>query len=310
MEYRTLRKRLESPDCGATYYAQYLITVKNLGVDSDTEHSEPFTVTLTGWCGCLRGIVRLFRAVLSGLEQQHLHHYRAEPLSASTSFTVFFKTPQSGDHRRDGDRDDRTTPGPVGPPTCRRRSRSDPHHVGCGDPDLLVACAYRRADRPRRRTRDSQSGKGPFSSPSGRSRRTPSSPGSRSHRARSEAGHDSVLVVQPEVLGHKLDVQSSGDAVTFGGKPPLDRNQFLVITMVRDWTTLDRKPSSVFNATVWYTDAGWQPHQREGLRQRQPGDRGTVCLPAHRHDDERQGVLTGGYMKFIIWARHNGVMSW
>jgi len=80
--------------------------------------------------------------------------------------------------------------------------------------------------------------------------------------------------------------------------------------MVRDWTTLDKKPSSVFNATVWYTDGA--------------GNRTVVkdCANVDLTIAERcvyqrinmttsaKGVLTGGYLKFIIWARHNGVMSW
>ena len=77
--------------------------------------------------------------------------------------------------------------------------------------------------------------------------------------------------------------------------------------MVRDWTTLDKKPSSVFNATVWYTDDARQPQLIK--------DCGSVNLTtAERCIYQRidmttsaKGVLTGGYLKFIIWARHNGV---
>jgi len=66
----------------------------------------------------------------------------------------------------------------------------------------------------------------------------------------------------------------------------------------------------VFNATVWYTDdAG----NRTNVK-----DCGSVDLTiADRCIYQRidmttsaKGVVTGGYVKFIIWARHNGIISW
>jgi len=114
----------------------------------------------------------------------------------------------------------------------------------------------------------------------------------------------------PKCLETQLDIQISGTPVPFGAPlSPLDGSQ-LVITMVRDVSTLNKKPSSVFNATVWYTDDA--------------GNRSVVkdCANVDLTIAERcvyqrinmttsaKGVLTGGYLKFIIWARHNGVMSW
>jgi hypothetical protein len=62
----------------------------------------------------------------------------------------------------------------------------------------------------------------------------------------------------PICLDSKVDVQVNGTPVDFGGTslplPPLNGTDFLVINMVRDWTTLDKKPSSVFNAVVLYSD--------------------------------------------------------
>ena len=113
----------------------------------------------------------------------------------------------------------------------------------------------------------------------------------------------------PSCLETDVDVQSNGTPVTFGTNTPLDGSQ-LVITMVREWTTLGKKPPSVFNATIWYTDPAGN---RTAVK-----DCGSVVLTqaercvAQRIDmtTSAKGVLTGGYVKFIIWARHNGRIGW
>jgi hypothetical protein len=115
----------------------------------------------------------------------------------------------------------------------------------------------------------------------------------------------------PQCLDTKADVQDNGTPVTFGGvNQALDGTNFLVITMVRDWTTLAKKPSSVFNATVYYTDPA--TGNREIMKDCANVDLTIVERCVFQRIDmttSAKGVITGGYMKFI-WARHNGVYSW
>jgi hypothetical protein len=115
----------------------------------------------------------------------------------------------------------------------------------------------------------------------------------------------------PQCLDTDASVQDNTGPFTFGGiNQALNGTDFLVITMFRDWTTLAKKPSSVFNATVWYTD--------DALNRTVVKDCGSVDLTlADRCVSQRidmttsaKGVITGGYLKFIIWARHNGGYSW
>jgi hypothetical protein len=120
----------------------------------------------------------------------------------------------------------------------------------------------------------------------------------------------------PQCLDSQVDVQANGTPVDFGGTslplPPLDGTHFLIINMVRDWTTLNKKPSSVFNAVVLYTDPS-RGILREVIKDCANVDLTLVerCV-AQRIDmtTSAKGVLTGGYVKFIIWARHNGLYSW
>jgi len=80
--------------------------------------------------------------------------------------------------------------------------------------------------------------------------------------------------------------------------------------MVRDWTTLGKKPPSVFNATIWYTD--------DNLNRTAIKNCGSVDLRvaercvAQRIDATigKNNNITGGYVKFVIWARHNGKIGY
>ena len=94
--------------------------------------------------------------------------------------------------------------------------------------------------------------------------------------------------------------------------PALNGTDFLVINMVRDWTTLDKKPSSVFNAVVLYSDPT-RGIYRELIKDCAKVDLTVVERCLYQRIDtttQSKGVLTGGYLKFVIWARHNGVWSW
>jgi hypothetical protein len=66
----------------------------------------------------------------------------------------------------------------------------------------------------------------------------------------------------------------------------------------------------VFNATIWYTDdAGNRSAVKNcGSVDLTIADR---CV-AQRIDatTSAKGVLTGGYVKFVIWARHNGKIGY
>lgn len=112
----------------------------------------------------------------------------------------------------------------------------------------------------------------------------------------------------PLCLETEAFVTSNQQSVTFGSGP-LNGSQ-LVITMVREYTTLNKKPSSVFNATVWYTDdAGNRTAIKNcGSVNLTTADR---CV-AQRIDatTSDQTGYTGGYIKLIIWARHNGRIGW
>jgi len=114
----------------------------------------------------------------------------------------------------------------------------------------------------------------------------------------------------PKCLETQLDIQISGTPVEFGApNAPLDGSQ-LVITMVREASTLNKKPSSVFNATVWYTDAAGN---RTAIK-----DCGSVKLTSAERCVAQRIDMTStladgtrtGYIKFIIWARHNGKIGW
>jgi len=293
-------------DCGATYYAQYLITVKNDG-STAIPSTRPFNVTLTGGAapfadalGCSAPCSRSGNVfTIAGLVA-----------GASNSFTVFFKSPLAPAAIDVTATVTIDTPAVVLPAPATVSLSTLPTDAAIETYASLVPTtggsskAKNALDLP-------NGGKGPFSSRVDVPTYSLVDGTPINIVLNVTPGTIACSSSSPKCLDTAADVQISGNAVTFGGiNQPLNGTDFLVITMVRDWTTLDKKPSSVFNATVWYTDAAGN---RTNVK-----DCGSVDLRiAERCVYQRidkttsaKGVLTGGYLKFVIWARHNGVMSW
>jgi hypothetical protein len=294
-----------APDCGATYYAQYLITVKNDG-STAIPSTRPFKVTLTGGAA---SFADSFGCSAPCSRSGNVFTIAGLAAGASNSFTVFFKSPLSPANIDVTATVTIDTPAVVLPAPATVSLQTIPTDAAVQTYASLVPTTGGSAKA--KNVLDPNSGKGPFSSRVD----VPT------YSLVDGTPIDIVLNVtpgtsacspsSPKCLDTSAGVQVSGNAVTFGGiNQPLNGTNFLVVTMVRDWTTLDKKPSSVFNATVWYTDGA--------------GNRTVVkdCANVDLTIAERcvyqrinmttsaKGVLTGGYLKFIIWARHNGVMSW
>lgn len=293
-----------APDCGESYYAQYLIEIKNEGA---TPTNRPFNVTLTGGAaafadsfGCSIQCSRLSNVfTIAGLGA-----------GASTSFTVFFKTPVSPlliDVTATVTID---TPPVVLPAPATVSVQTTPVDAGQTYASVMPpfvggsAKAKNALDLP-------NNGKGPFSTRVDVPTYTLVDGTPINIVLTVTPGAIACSPSSPKCLDTSADVQSNGTAVTFGGiNQPLNGTNFLVITMVRDWTTLDKKPSSVFNATVWYTDPAGN---RTLVKDCANVDLTIVERCVYQRIDmttSAKGVLIGGYLKFIIWARHNGVYSW
>jgi len=294
-----------APDCGATYYAQYLITVKNDG-STDIPASRPFNVTLTGGAatfadsfGCSPTCTRSGNVfTIAGLAA-----------GASNSFTVFFKSPLTPANIDVTATVTIDTPAVVLPAPATVSLQTVPGDAAIQTYASLVPTTGGSAKA--KNALDPNTGKGPFSSRVDVPTYSLVDGTPINIVLNVVPGTIACSSSSPKCLDTIAAVQSNQNAVTFGGiNQPLDGTNFLVITMVRDWTTLDKKPSSVFNATVWYTDdAG----NRTVVKDCANVDLTMADRCVYQRIDKTtsaKGVLTGGYLKFIIWARHNGVMSW
>jgi uncharacterized repeat protein (TIGR01451 family) len=295
-----------APDCGATYYAQYLITVKNDGA-TDIPGTRPFNVTLTGGAapfadglGCSAPCSRSGNVfTITGLAA-----------GQSTSFTVFFKSPLSPSNIDVTATVTIDTPAVTLPAPATVSVQTVPTDVAPTETYASLVPTTGGSSKAKNEV-DALAHTGPFSTRIDVPTYTPVADTPVNIVLKVTPGTTACSPSSPKCLDSKLDVQSNGNVVTFGGaSAPLNGTNFLVITMVRDWTTLDKKPSSVFNATVWYTDS-------DGNRTLIKDCANVDLTVAERCVYQRidmtksaKGVLTGGYLKFIIWARHNGFFSW
>lgn len=296
-----------APDCGATYYAQYLITVRNDG-STDLPSSRPLNVTLTGGAA---PFADAFDCSASCSQSGNVFTIAGLGAGASTSFTVFFKSPQSpfdfvvtATVRID-------TPAVVLLAPATVSLQVIPTDAAIGTYSSLVPSTGGSA-KAKNALDSTGNGPGPFS---GRVDVPKYNKGDFSKpidiALTVARGTTACSSSSPQCLDTTADVRSNGNPVTFGGaNTPLDGTNFLVITLYRDWKTLATKPSSVFNATVWYTDS-------VGNRTVIKDCAGVDLTVAERCVRQRidmttsaKGVITGGYLKFIVWARHNGNFSW
>ena len=301
-----------NPDCGATYYGQYTVMVTNTGSTPIDPSTQQFEVEVTSPTGAV--FADSFGCQSPCAPGSASNKFLISGLGAggSTSFTVLFTSPQSGSL----DVKAVANLGPLFSPPVALENPA-PYTVASTNFSADAPLGSYAADVPStggsskaRNFSNPQGQTGPYSTrtdvpkyPKG------NSPATISLLLTPETS--SCSPSSPVCLDSKIDVQVDGVAITLGGpSQALNGTDFLVITMVRDWTTLGKKPSSVFNATVWYTDdAG----NRTNVK-----DCGSVDLTiADRCIYQRidmttsaKGVVTGGYVKFIIWARHNGIISW
>jgi hypothetical protein len=302
------------PDCGASYYGQYTVTVKNAG-SAAIPTGQPFVVDVSSLAGtfagsfgcaapCQQDATVSTRFKITGLNAG---------LSAgdSVSFTVLYKSPQSTTPNLDVTAT--ATIGPLFTPAIAALSPAPTHTVTTTLTDAAIETysSLVPTGGGSAKAKNTLSNGGPFSSRVDVPGYTlTNTPRPIDILLRVKPGTTSCSSSSPTCLDTDVDVQIDGVAVTFGApNTPLDGSQ-LVITMVRDWTTMAKKPSSVFNATVWYTDTAGN---RTVVK-----DCGSVSLTlaercvAQRIDatTSAKGALTGGYVKFIIWARHNGKIGW
>ena len=295
-----------APDCGATYYAQYLISVRNDG-SADIPSTRPFNVTLAGGAGVFVDAVNC-SAPCS--QSGNVFTIAGLGAGASTSFTVFFKSPVSSSIIDVTATTTIDTPAVTLPAPATVSLQTTPTDAATATYSSLVPSVGGSAKA--KNTLDPSSGAGPFS---GRVD-VP-----KYNKADFSTPIDIALTVKPgttacsssspQCLDTTADVQSNGTAVTFGAAgSPLDGTNFLVITLYRDWTTLAKKPSSVFNATVWYTDSAGN---RTVIKDCANVDLTVAERCVYQRIDmttSAKGVISGGYLKFIVWARHNGNFSW
>ena len=299
-------------DCGATYYGQYTVVVQNADSANAIPSTRPFEVEVSSPTGAIFQDSFGCEAPCSpGLSS---NKFTITGLSAggSTSFKVLFRSPLKPSPL---DVKAVATVGPLFTPPMSALSPSP----SASSPTTFAADA----------AIENYSSLVPSTGGSAKARNAldvPNDVGPYSTRVDVPAypkgavpvniaidvkqGTTSCSSWSPKCLETDLDVQLSGAAVTFGAEyAPLDGSQ-LVITMVRDASTLNKKPSSAFNATVWYTDpAGNRTAVKNcGSVDLRLAER---CV-AQRLDmtaTSSDGTRTG-YIKFIIWARHNGKIGW
>jgi uncharacterized repeat protein (TIGR01451 family) len=290
------------PDCGATYYAQYLITVKNAG-STDLPSTRPLNVTLTGGAAAFTDA---FDCSAPCSQSGNVFTVAGLATGASTSFTVFFKSPLNPANIDVTATVSIDNPAVVLPAPATVSLQTVPTDAAIQTYSSLVPTTGGSA---KAKNSLDPSGAHPFT---GRVDVPKYNKGDFSKPINivinETPGTIACSPSSPQCLDTKVDVQSNGTPVTFGGT--LNGTDFLVITMYRDWTTLAKKPSSVFNATVWYTDdAG----NRTVIKDCANVDLTLADRCVYQRIDmttSAKGVITGGYLKFIIWARHNGVHSW
>jgi uncharacterized repeat protein (TIGR01451 family) len=295
-------------DCGETYYAQYLITVKNLDASNAIPSTRPITLTLTGATltdavdclnvnGCSRS-ANVF--TIAGLGAD-----------ASTSFTVFFKTPQKPLLINVIATATVDTPAYVLPAPASNSAQTTPVDVPT---ELYSSLVPTVGGSAKAKNALNPNGTAPFSSRVDVPGYTLGSglgtvPKPIDIVLKVKPGTTSCSSWSPSCLETEIFVQSNGTSVTFGENTPLNGSQ-LVITMVRDVSTLNKKPSSVFNATVWYTD--------DDLNRTLIKNCDSVNLMLADRCVAQRIDMTGtapdgtriGYIKFIIWARHNGKIGY
>jgi uncharacterized repeat protein (TIGR01451 family) len=305
------------PDCGASYYGQYTVSVKNLDSVPIDASTKPFEVevssvngTFANYFGCTGPCApgsTSTRVKIAGLGA-------SGSSGDSTAFTVLLKSPL----KTQSPVLDATATAILGPlfnPAVAALSPAPSASIATALTDAALQTyaslvPTTGGSAKAKNSLDATTGKGLFSTRVDVPTYTLVNGTPINIALTVTPGTTACSSSSPQCLDTQADVQSSGNPVTFGGpNAPLDGSQ-LVITMVRDWTTLAKKPSSVFNATVWYTDSAGN---RTVVK-----DCGSVDLTlaercVHQRIDmttSAKGVLTGGYLKFIIWARHNGIYSW
>jgi uncharacterized repeat protein (TIGR01451 family) len=310
----------DDPDCGASYYGEYTVTVTNLGSNPIDASTQPFAVDVSSVAGAFAdsfGCTAPCAAGSSSTDFVITGLSASGSPGASTSFTVIFKSPQKPTAL---DVTATATLGPLFTPAIAALSPAPSGSLTTALTDAAIQTysslvPSTGGSAKAKNLLDPSNNKGPFSS--------------RVDVPKYTKGNGPVNIVldvipgtgacspsSPQCLDSHVDVQSGGTPVDFGGTslplPPLNGTDFLVINMVRDWTTLAKKPSSVFNAVVLYSDP------TRGITREVMKDCANVDLTAvercifQRIDmtTSAKGVVTGGYLKFIIWARHNGVYSW
>ena len=299
-------------DCGATYYGQYTVTVKNKDSVNAIPASKPFDVEVSSPSGPVKDS---FGCEAPCFPTSSNSKFTIKGLSAdgSTAFKVVFQSP--------------TNPLPLDVKAVATVGPSfTPPLAALSPAPSASAPTIFSADAPI----ENYSSLVPSSGGSARARNlldVPNNVGPYSTRVDIPGypkgavpaniaidvaqGLTSCSSWSPKCLETQLDIQISGTPVEFGApNTPLDGSQ-LVITMVREASTLNKKPSSVFNATVWYTDT--ITGNRDLIKNCGSVDLWTAERCVAQRIDMTSTAADGtrtGYVKFIIWARHNGKIGW
>jgi len=321
----------DAADCGANYYGQYKVRVQNNDPVGTDESAKPFDIVVSGTngatyadsLGCLAPCAP--PPLPSSPATSAVFKIDGLIAGGSTEFTVFFRSPNQTSQATP------TTPAMptsfdatakpiIGP---RFNPQVDPLDtltskstivLTDGAPEYISDVPPVGGSAKAKNTLD-PSGAGPFSSrvdvPSYTvGNAVGSFPTTLDIDLKVKPGDTSCSSWSPKCLETELDVRSNGNAVTFAEGVALNGSQ-LVITMVRQASTLNKKPSSVFNATVWYTDT--LTGNRTAIK-----DCGSVKLTTAERCVAQRIDMTGtapdgtrtGYVKFVIWARHNGKIGY
>jgi hypothetical protein len=299
-------------DCGASYYGQYQVTVKN---DDTNPTNQAVNVLVSS---SVADVVQVSDCSASSCAPTVVNSTpKAARVSigaglvGTTTFTVVFKSPQATTPALDV-----TTTTSIGSVAFGPSWPLIPS-TPLGDAPVGTYTSVLPANL---------GGSGKSKDDLGPSPIYPDKP-SRPFNSRADVpkGHPAPITISltvtaegiscssssPQCLDTIAKVEDSSGAVTFGTlNQALNGTDFLVIIMYRDYTTLNKKPSSVYNSSVWYTDdAG----NRSLVKDCSKVDLTVVdrCV-AERLDatTSAQGVLNGGYVKFTIWARHNGKIGY
>lgn len=303
------------PDCGATYYGQYTINVINTDSNAITKTFQVGVssniAAFAGSFGCAAPC-----SIPDPVNQPNKFNINGLALNQTISFTVFFKSPVKPSPLVTLDVTatatiDNVVPGETGHVLSTVTLPTAPADDAAIQTYSSLVPGTGGSAKAKNSLDPNDPSKGPFSSRTDVPTYTLVDGAPINIVLNVTPGTIACSPSSPKCLDTSLQVQSSGAPVTFGGpNAPLNGTDFLVITMVRDWTTLAKKPSSVFNATVWYTDdAG----NRTVIKDCANVNLTLVDRCVYQRIDmttSAKGVITGGYLKLIIWARHNGVHSW